>query len=91
MSAAQGSRRQCMTRCLFSLPPRKPNALNLEVRGRAQGGCGFRNARLQRIDASLAVLEAFPRRELLHIPLAAILVVVIHPVIHDGSDLDMIY
>ena len=86
-SAAAGSRRQCMMRCLFTLPSRKHKALNLGVRGRAPGAPVFREARLQRVYASLTVTVILPRGELFQIPLVAIIVVVIHPVGNNSLNL----
>ena len=54
--------------------------LNLGVRGRAPGVTFFRDARFQRIYASLTVTVILPRGELFQIPLVAIFVVVVHPI-----------
>lgn len=61
-SAAAGSRRQCITRCLFSLPSRKHKALNLGVRGSAPGALVLGNARFQRVNAGLPVVVILSRR-----------------------------
>ena len=54
-------------------------ALNLGVRGRAPGVPFFRDARFQRIYASLTVTVILPRGELLQIPLVAIFTTQIFP------------
>ena len=77
----------CMSMLPFYHCLQETKALNLGIRGRAPGVPVFRDARFQRIYASLTVTVILPWREFLQIPLVTIFIVVIYPVSDNGLNL----